>query len=258
MLFLAVAPYISGMPGSRVNHPRRILPAAVHASSPPAPSHAPHLLNSLVVFLPFVAVAAAAYLLGSIPSAYILMRVFRKQDIRTLGSGNVGATNVARTGAYGLGAATFLCDMLKGCAAVWLGAFIASSLAPGLDPLNAKVLAAVFAVLGHVFTVWLRFHGGKGVAAGFGVFLVIAPWAALAALGTFALTIAITRYVALGSIVGAASFAVYVWFLLPGSHTPFFFSAVVLVVVLIVAKHRTNIGRLIHGTEYKLGVKNQE
>jgi glycerol-3-phosphate acyltransferase PlsY len=238
--------------------PRRIVPAAAHSGAAPAHIHSPYLLHSLVVFLPFVIVAAVAYLLGSIPFAYILMRVFRKQDIRTVGSGNVGATNVVRTGAYGLGAATFVCDVLKGCCAVWLGVFIASALAPGVDPMNAKALAAFFAVFGHIFTFWLRFHGGKGVATGFGVFLVIAPWAALAALGTFALAIAISRYVAVGSIVGAASFAVYVWFLVPGSHTRFIFSAVVLVVGLIIAKHHSNISRLIHGTEFKIGAKNQE
>lgn len=255
-MFVSVAPYIAGMPGSRVGHPRRISSAAAHAgsSSADSPIVAPHLLHSLVVFLPLVIVAAVAYLLGSIPFAYIFVRVFRKQDIRSVGSGNVGATNAARTGGYGLGAATFACDVLKGCTAVWLGALIASSLAPGIvDPLTAKALAGLFAAVGHIFTVWLHFHGGKGVAAGFGAFLVMAPWAALAALAIFIVTFAISRYVAVGSILAAASFPILAWFLLPAPHSPFFFAAATALSALIIVKHHSNIRRLLTGTEHKLG-----
>jgi acyl-phosphate glycerol 3-phosphate acyltransferase len=129
-------------------------------------------------------IAVAAYLLGSIPTGYLLVRLFRHQDIRSVGSGNIGATNVLRSGGKGLGAATFLLDMLKGCSAVWLGALLghsAHALTPGAQ--HAQALAALCAVLGHMFPVWLRFRGGKGVATGFGVFLVAAPWAALAAIG---------------------------------------------------------------------------
>lgn len=262
MLTFAIAPYITGMPGSHANHLRRIVPAqktVVLAQLPSsAPIGTPHLLNSLVVILPYLTIAVVAYLLGSIPSAYILMRAFRKKDIRTLGSGNVGATNVVRTGGYGLGVVTFLCDVLKGCAAVWLGAILAAHFAPAITPMDAKAVAALFAVVGHLFTFWLRFHGGKGVATGFGVFLVIAPWAALAALGVFALTTAISRYVAVGSILGSASFPVFAWFFLPGSHRPFFISVVAIVPVLIILKHHSNIGRLVHGTEFKIGDKEKE
>ena len=100
-------------------------------------------------------IVAASYLLGSVPAGYLLMRLFRKEDIRQSGSGNIGATNVLRSGGKGLGAATFLLDVLKGCLAVWLGALIGGLLAPGADALNMKALAALFAVLGHVFPVWL-------------------------------------------------------------------------------------------------------
>ena len=137
------------------------------------------LLASLII-------AAAAYLLGSIPTGYLLVRLFRHQDIRSVGSGNIGATNVLRSGGKGLGAATFLLDMLKGCAAVWLGGVLGALLLPATPaPAHAQALAALFAVLGHMFPVWLRFRGGKGVATGFGVFLVAAPWAALAAISVF-------------------------------------------------------------------------
>src|ERR1700753_304372 len=96
-------------------------------------------------------VVVAAYLLGSIPTGYLLMRFFRKQDIRTLGSGNIGATNVIRSGARGLGAATFLLVVLKGCCAVWLGAALAPSVMPASPVRNAEALAALCAVLGHMF-----------------------------------------------------------------------------------------------------------
>jgi glycerol-3-phosphate acyltransferase PlsY len=218
---------------------------------------APHLLHSLVVILGIVIIALVAYLLGSIPFGYILVRVFRRQDIRSVGSGNIGATNVIRSGAKGLGVATFVLDVLKGCAAVWLGAWIASALALGMVPRNAEALGVLFAVLGHMFPVWLRFHGGKGVATGFGVFLVAAPWAALSAIGTFFLVIALSRYVAVGSMIGAASFPFYAWFLVTGDRPAFYLAVQFAVAALILIKHHSNIRRLLEGKEYRLGAKNQ-
>jgi glycerol-3-phosphate acyltransferase PlsY len=244
MILAAVAPYMTRMPGA----PRPRAPVARHVP-------APHLLHSPVVPLAIVAIAAVAYLLGSIPFGYILVRVFRHQDIRSVGSGNIGATNVIRSGAKGLGAATFLLDVLKGCAAVWLGALIAAVLAPGMEPRNAEALAALCAVIGHMFPVWLKFKGGKGVATGFGVFLVSAPWAALSAIGLFFVVLALSRYVALGSMLGAASFPIFAWFLVSGSRPAFFIAAQVAVALLIIVKHHENIRRLINGTEYKFGAK---
>src|SRR5580700_4145801 len=174
MIIAAVAPYMTRMPGA----PRPRAPLARHVP-------APHLLHSPVVPLAIVAIAAVAYLLGSIPFGYILVRVFRHQDIRSVGSGNIGATNVIRSGAKGLGAATFLLDVLKGCAAVWLGAWMAAALAPGMEPRNAEALAALCAVIGHMFPVWLKFKGGKGVATALGSFVVIAPRAVLVAAVVF-------------------------------------------------------------------------
>ncbi len=210
------------------------------------------------MLLRFAIIAVAAYLLGSIPFGYLLMRIFRQQDIRTFGSGNIGATNVLRTGAHGLGVATFALDVLKGCAAVWLGGWLGSLLMPTVPLRSVQAIAALFAVLGHMFTVWLHFHGGKGVATGFGVFLVISPWAALAAIGTFFLTVALSRYVAVGSMVGAASFPLYAWLLVKGQRPAAFFAAGVCVALLIIAKHHSNLRRLHDGTEYKLGARNQE
>ncbi len=205
------------------------------------------------MLLPVVAIAAAAYLLGSIPMGYLLVRIFAGKDIRSQGSGNIGATNVLRTGGAGLGIATFVLDVLKGCCAVWLGGWLGTLLMPAVPLRDAQALAALFAVLGHMFTVWLHFRGGKGVATGFGVFLVISPWAALAAIGLFAVVLAITRIVSISSIVAAASFPVFAWFLVTGSRPPFFFAAGIAVALLIVIRHHENIRRLLSGTESRLG-----
>jgi len=207
------------------------------------------------VILACIAIAVAAYFLGSIPMGYLLVRVFRRQDIRSVGSGNIGATNVLRFGGKGLGAATFLLDVLKGSAAVWLGAALGVWLMPALPLRSAEAVAALFAVLGHMFTCWLHFHGGKGVATGFGVFLVASPWAALAAIGVFAVVFALSRYVSVGSILAAASFLVFAWFFPPGPHPPVFYAVECVIALLIIAKHHQNIRRLLNGTEARFGAK---
>lgn len=198
-------------------------------------------------------VAAGAYLLGSIPTGFLLLRAFRHQDIRTVGSGNIGATNVLRSGGKGLGAATFLLDVLKGAAAVWMGALAFRHLAIASPPRDVEALAALFAVIGHMFPVWLGFRGGKGVATGFGVFLVAVPWAALSAIGVFAVMLAITRFVSLSSIIAAASFPVFAWFMVTGYRPPFFMAVQIVVSLLIILKHHQNIRRLLSGTENRLG-----
>jgi glycerol-3-phosphate acyltransferase PlsY len=200
-------------------------------------------------------IVVAAYLLGSIPSGYLLVRIFRHKDIRSVGSGNIGATNVLRSGGKILGAATFVVDLLKGSSAVWLGAFLAVLLLPHTPVRDLEALAALSAVLGHMFPVWLGFRGGKGVATGFGVFLVVAPWAAMAAVSVFAVVLALSRYVSLASIVGAASFPVFAWFLVTGDRPPFFIAVQVVVGLLIIAKHHQNIRRLFAGTESRFGAK---
>lgn len=197
-------------------------------------------------------VGIGAYLLGSIPIGWLLMRIFRKQDVRSLGSGNIGATNVLRSGGKGLGAATFALDVLKGASAVYFGGLAGAALAPSVPLHSMQALAALCAVLGHVFPVWLRFRGGKGVATGFGVFLIAAPPAALGAIALFAIILAITRFVSLASIFATASFPILAWFLVP-DHSAFFVSVQIAVALLIVVKHHANMNRLISGTESRIG-----
>jgi len=200
-------------------------------------------------------IAPFSYLLGSIPTGYLLVRIVQKQDIRSVGSGNIGATNVLRAGGKGLGAATFLLDMLKGCSAVWLGGLCGALLAPNVQVRNFQALAALCAVLGHMFPVWLGFKGGKGVATGFGVFLVAAPWAALAASSVFFITLALSRYVSLASVLGAASFPVFAWLLVRGPRPWFYIAVQCAVALLIILKHHQNIRRLLEGTESRFGTK---
>ena len=218
-----------------------------------APKFASPAKLGFVMLLAKGIVAAGAYLLGSIPTGFLLVRLFRHQDIRTVGSGNIGATNVLRSGGKALGAATFLLDLLKGAAAVWLGALAFRYLAIASPPRDVEALAALFAVAGHMFPLWLGFRGGKGVATGFGVFLVLAPWAALTAFGLFAVLLAITRFVSLSSIVAAGSFPIFAWFLVPGYRPPFFVAVQITVSLLIIFKHHQNIRRLLSGTENRIG-----
>ena len=203
----------------------------------------------MLLWLPILAVA---YLLGSIPFGYILVRVFRKEDIRSTGSGNIGATNVARSGGKGLGILTLLLDLLKAFAAVW----IAKHFAPGTPgfPSNLAVVAGIAAVLGHVFPVWLRFKGGKGVASALGVFLALAPLAALCSLGVFIVIFAITRYVSLASILAAAMMPLFCMLWLP-DRSPIFVGGIIFLALLVIAKHRANIARLMQGKESRFGSK---
>ena len=201
---------------------------------------------------------AIAYLLGSVPTGYLLVRLFRHEDIRSVGSGNIGATNVLRSGGKGLGAATFLLDVLKGATPVLIAGWIAPQFATAVPPRDIEALAAVVAVLGHMFPVWLGFKGGKGVATGFGVFLVAAPWAALAAIGVFIVVLLITRYVSLASILGAASFPLFAWFLVRGDRPAPFVAAQIVVALLIILKHHQNIRRLASGTESRFGGRSHE
>jgi glycerol-3-phosphate acyltransferase PlsY len=208
---------------------------------------------SFSIWLHSLGIVAAAYLLGSIPTGYLLMRVFRKQDIRTLGSGNIGATNVLRSGAKWLGAATFLLDVLKGALAVLVGERIGASGVPAIHPHEAAALAALCAVLGHMFPVWLGLRGGKGVATAFGVFLVLSPWAALGSLAIFIVLMALGRFVSLASILAAAAFPPLAWVTAPWTHNYLIMAIMCIVSGLIIIKHRQNIERLLAGTEYRFG-----
>ncbi|MDR3748907.1 MAG: glycerol-3-phosphate 1-O-acyltransferase PlsY [Acidobacteriota bacterium] len=209
-------------------------------------------------------IVAVSYLLCSIPFGYLLVRLFRGQDVRQTGSGNIGATNVARTGSKGLAIATLLLDALKGYAAVAFAFCLAGSHSFNGEvptslynpPSSSRTifllaaLAAFCAILGHMFPVWLGFKGGKGVATAAGAFVALAPRAMLAALVLFAIVFAITRYVSLGSIVAAASFPLFVWWLNPAERTTL---PILLLIaassLLIIVRHKDNIRRLLAGTE---------
>lgn len=187
-----------------------------------------------------------AYFLGSIPFGYLLVRIFRKEDIRASGSGNIGATNVARSGSKGLGIATLLLDLGK----AWLAVVIAKYLAPG--NFDLAMVAAVIAILGHVFPVWLGFKGGKGVASGLGVFLALVPWASLCILGVFATVFLLTRYVSLASVIAAASFPIFGFYFVRHA-SPVVVAGFLFIPLLICVKHHENIRRLLAGTESRFG-----
>jgi glycerol-3-phosphate acyltransferase PlsY len=189
-----------------------------------------------------------AYLLGSIPFGYLLVRLFLHKDIRATGSGNIGATNVVRSGAKGLGIATLLLDMAKAYVAVK----IAQHLAPGNYDL--AVVAAVAAILGHVFPIWLGFRGGKGVASALGVFLALTPISAACTFAVFLVIVLITRYVSLASIVGSAAFPLFGFHFVP-FRTPIVIAGFLFIPLLIIVKHQQNIRRLLAGTESRFGAK---
>jgi glycerol-3-phosphate acyltransferase PlsY len=189
-------------------------------------------------------VLLAAYLVGSIPFSYIVGRR-RGVDLRTVGSGNVGATNVMRSVGRGAGLAAFALDFLKGTAATLVAMSIQRD---GALP----ALAAAAAVLGHMYPVWLRFRGGKGVATGAGAFLPLVPLATIAALAAFGLALALTRYVSVGSLVGCATLAAVAFVLRGPSAVAFAATATAL---LVLWKHRANLARITRGTESRVGAR---
>jgi glycerol-3-phosphate acyltransferase PlsY len=190
---------------------------------------------------------AAAYFLGSIPFGLILAKLFAGSDIRKSGSGNIGATNVARVAGPAAGILTLVLDAAKGATAVWVaGRFTDQSS-------TVMTLAAVSALIGHCFPIWLKFKGGKGVATALGVFLMLAPWAAVGALFVFIVVSVAWRYVSLGSVSAAAAMPLLMYFLWAPRHAPplvvdfgtLFASA------LVIFKHDANLQRLVDGTEPK-------
>jgi glycerol-3-phosphate acyltransferase PlsY len=187
--------------------------------------------------------AVAAYLIGSIPFSFLVARAFGVHDVRRVGSGNVGATNVLRTAGKAAGALALLLDLAKGAGASTL----AARLAPGDAVLPA--VAAVFAVLGHMFPVWLRFEGGKGVATGLGAFAPLAPAPAVSAVLVFALVAARTRYVSFGSVAGALALALLT-FVLRGPDPVALAAA--LTAALVVVRHRSNLRRILGGSERRV------
>ncbi|HYA25857.1 MAG TPA: glycerol-3-phosphate 1-O-acyltransferase PlsY [Terriglobales bacterium] len=190
----------------------------------------------------YLVTAAYSYLLGSIPFGYILIRTFHGQDVRQTGSGNIGATNVSRT-SPALGAITLILDALKGAAAV----LITRRLFPGQTVLLA--MAAFMAIAGHVFPLWLRFRGGKGVATGLGSLVVLVPKAVLVLIGIFVVIFLAFRYISLASIITAALFPVVAWIVHPYPESPRILALFAGASLLIIAKHHGNIRRLLAHTE---------
>ena len=203
---------------------------------------------------PWLLISGTSYLLGSIPFGYLLVRTFRNQDIRDTGSGNTGATNVARE-AKGLGAATLALDFAKAAVAVLFAFQFAKH--SGLLPARAydlAVVAGVSVVVGHIYPVWLAFRGGKGVACAIAVFLVLSPRSALGILLVFLLVVALTRYVSLASMLGAASFPLFAFYF--ARHPdPIVLFGFLFIPALILWKHRSNLSRLLAGTESRIGRK---
>jgi glycerol-3-phosphate acyltransferase PlsY len=181
-----------------------------------------------------------SYLLGSIPFGFILIKLSEGKDIRSFGSGNIGATNVFRRSRLS-GVLTLVLDAGKGYLAVLLAGWLGGDV-------MWQATAAVFAIIGHVFTIWLRFKGGKGVATGCGAYLALSPLAMAPTLGVFILIFLLTRYISAASIGATASFPI--WAYVYREPAPLLWGAI-LGAVLIILKHRQNIRRLISGTENK-------
>lgn len=222
------------------------------------------------MLLHYLIIIIVSYLLGSIPFGYLLVKIFRGEDIRETGSGNIGATNVARSGAKGLGILTLALDALKGFVAVWHASHGAHHLLQEprfalLHPDLASELmatAALAAVIGHVFPVWLGFKGGKGVATALGVFILLFPKAIVVSLVIFIVVVAVSRYVSLGSILATASLPIAAYFLEDSAHLHqdrswgidwAVFAPACAICILVIAKHHQNIRRLVTGSENRLG-----
>ena len=195
----------------------------------------------------FLAIPIAAYLLGSIPFGLLLTKAFGRGDVRKVGSGNIGATNVARAAGLLAGVFTLILDVAKGAGAVFLAEKLSN------DGATWMMIAAFAALLGHCFPVWLKFKGGKGVATAAGIFLVLSPLACLAAVILFILVVIFWRYVSLGSVSAAAAMPLLIYFLWAPRHAPpgsITFGAVG-AALLIIYKHRGNLQRLLEGAEPK-------
>ncbi len=207
----------------------------------------------------FAAVALLSYVVGSIPFGLILVRVFRGEDIRQSGSGNIGATNVARKSPM-LGLATLALDAGKGWLAVEMAFLLAHRLWAQGEPfygsyLQVQSLAALCAVAGHIFPLWLRFRGGKGVATAVGGYAALSPDATAICLVVFALFLGAFRFVSLASCTAIALFPLLAY-VLHGGQFPFaFYGTSAISAVLIVVKHRGNLQRMLAGTEPRFGVK---
>jgi len=208
----------------------------------------------------YILTALAAYLLGSIPFGFLVAKA-RGIDIRSVGSGNIGATNALRVLGKPAGVFVLLMDVLKGFVAVkclpalmvHLAVTTFTTLVEPEEIRALEVIAGICAVLGHNYTCWLKFKGGKGIATTAGVYLALAPWPLLIALIAFILAVALTRYISVGSISGAIALPAAVWIRSP--HNIFLGIVTTALGALAIYKHKPNIHRLMAGTENRFGQK---
>lgn len=205
---------------------------------------------NLTSSLPALALLLVSYLLGSIPFGVILAKFLGGVDVRKAGSGNIGATNVARVAGPAAGVLTLLLDVAKGWFAVWLAARLMDG------ETGFLVAAGFFALLGHCFPLWLRFRGGKGVATAAGAFAALCPEAMIAALILFALVVWFWRYVSLGSLAAAATIPLFVYFLWAPHFAPpnMVTLGSLAISAVVIFQHRGNIGRLVRGEEPKFSL----
>jgi acyl phosphate:glycerol-3-phosphate acyltransferase len=200
-------------------------------------------LGGPAYWVPYIVGFVVAYLIGSVPFGLILTRLAGAGDVRAIGSGNIGATNVLRTGRKGLALATLALDLLKGALPVWLAYRY-------LGP-DMAVVVGLGAVLGHCFPIWLKFRGGKGVATAAGVVIALTPLVAAIAVGVFVLIVLATRYVSLGSMLGTIAAA-------PSAYLMGHVQAAelyLLLALIIVLKHAGNVRRLAQGNESRLNLR---
>ncbi len=216
----------------------------------------------------YLALVVGAYLLGSIPFGYLVAKI-KGIDIRTVGSGNIGATNAMRVLGKPAGIFVLLMDALKGYAACvflapliynWISPHLSGlapqfSTLPEMDRLRFETVAGIGAVLGHNYTCWLKFKGGKGIATSAGVYIALAPWPLLIAAVAFFVFLLATRYVSVGSIAAAIALPVAVWIMTPANL--FLCIVTTLLGVMAIYKHKGNIQRLIAGTENRFGQKKE-
>ena len=192
-------------------------------------------------------VVVVAYLIGTIPFGYLIVKSTSGGDIRETGSGGTGATNVSRRAGKAAGILTLILDAAKGALAVVIATLVSDGW--------VAAAAAIAVIVGHIFPVWLGFRGGKGVATAVGVFLVLAPLALLCAGIVFVAVVGLTRYVSLASLCAAASIPLFLWLqqllIQPRGEIKVPLTAALVVAVLIIFAHRGNISRLMNGTEPK-------
>lgn len=200
-----------------------------------------------------VLILASAYLLGSIPFGYLLVLIFRGEDVRQSGSGNIGATNVSRK-SPALGVLTLILDALKGVLAVHVAAMFSNFGVSDPRLLRLMAACALLAVVGHMFPIWLKFRGGKGVATALGAFLRLAPLAVGVAVIIFVVVVLLSRRISLGSIVTAACFPATVW-TLGLSKDPGVLFLIGFAALLIIARHQQNILRLLSGEEPRFSLR---